>query len=119
MKQILIVEDVEMNRDLLTQILEEDYEILEAEDGAKGLEATRAEAPDLVLLDMLLPEMNGLEVAAAIRQSPGVEDTPIIAVSAQAMSGDEDRAIEAGCNDYVTKPIDEDILLEKIRKQIG
>lgn len=118
MKRILIVEDVEMNRDLLIQILEEEYELLEATDGKQGLEKARAEKPDLILMDMLLPEMNGMEVASAIRQSDGISDVPIIAVTAQAMSGDREQALQAGCNDYVSKPIDEDILLEKIQKYI-
>lgn len=119
MKKILIIEDVAINRDLLAQILEEDYEVVEAEDGAKGLNAARAETPDLILLDMVMPGMNGLEVAAAVRGSEGIQDVPIIAVTAQAMSGDEIRAMEAGCNDYLTKPIDEDLLLEKIQRYIG
>jgi CheY-like chemotaxis protein len=116
MKRILIVEDVEWNRDLLTQILEDQYEVLEATDGKQGLEKAKAEKPDLILMDMLLPEMNGMEVASAIRESEGIADVPIIAVTAQAMSGDREQALAAGCNDYVSKPIDEDVLLEKIAK---
>ena len=119
MKKILIVEDVEWNRDLLVQILEENFEVIEAEDGEKGLEAAMAEQPDLILMDMLLPKMNGWEVAAEIRKRETGNSVPIIAVTAQAMSGDETVALEAGCDAYVSKPIDEDELLEKIALLIG
>ena len=118
MKRILIVEDVDMNRDLLVQILEEDYEVLEAVDGKDGFEKAKAEKPDLILMDMLMPEMTGDEVTAALRKLPEMADTPIIAVTAQAMAGDAEKALQAGCNDYVTKPIDEDELMEKIGKYI-
>ena len=119
MKKILIVEDVEWNRDLLVQILEEDYETAEASDGREGLEAARAERPDLILMDLSLPEMDGWELAGEIRRSEGIRDVPIIAVTAHAMAGDEDRALEVGCNGYVAKPIDEDELMEKIEGLIG
>ncbi|MCZ6632266.1 MAG: response regulator [bacterium] len=119
MKKILIVEDVEWNRDLLVQILEENFEVIEAEDGKKGLEAAMAEQPDLILMDMLLPKMNGWEVAAEIRKRETGKPVPIIAVTAQAMDGDETVALEAGCDAYVSKPIDEDELLEKIALLIG
>lgn len=119
MKRILIVDDEPFNLDLLSQILEEDYEVIEANNGRKGLEAARAEKPDLILLDMLMPEMNGWEVAAAVRASEGIEHVPIIAVTAQAMSGDETRALEAGCNAYLTKPIDDELLLDTIEGLIG
>ena len=119
MKRILIVEDVDMNRDLLAQILEDDYEILEAVDGQDGYEKALAEKPDLILMDMLMPRMSGDKATAELRKHPEMKDTPIIAVTAQAMSGDAETALNAGCNDYVTKPIDEDILVEKIRKYIG
>jgi two-component system cell cycle response regulator DivK len=93
--------------------------VIEANNGRKGLEAARAEKPDLILLDMLMPEMNGWEVAAAVRASEGIEHVPIIAVTAQAMSGDETRALEAGCNAYLTKPIDDELLLDTIEGLIG
>ena len=119
MKKILIVEDIEWNRDLLAQILEEDYEVVEAEDGAKGLEAARQERPDLIIMDISLPEINGWDLAPMIRESEGIEDVPIIAATAHAMAGDEARCREVGCNDYVSKPIDEDELMEKIEALIG
>ncbi len=114
MKKILIVEDVEMNRDLLVQLLEDNYELVEAKDGLEGLEMITSESPDLVLLDISLPEMDGYEVTRAVRADEAISQVPIIAVTAHAMAGDEDRALEAGCNDYLTKPIDEEELWAKV-----
>ncbi len=119
MKKILIVEDVEMNRDLLVQLLEDNYELVEAADGRQGLASIKSEAPDLVLLDISLPEMDGYEVTRAVRADDAIKDIPIIAVTAHAMAGDEEKALEAGCNDYLTKPIDEEELWAKVEKLIG
>ncbi len=119
MKKILIVEDVEWNRDLLAQVLEEAYAIIEAVDGREGLEVAEAERPDLILMDLSLPEMDGWELAARIRQTEAIRDVPIIAVTAHAMAGDEERALKAGCNGYLSKPIDEEELLKKVRGLIG
>ncbi len=119
MKKILIIEDIEWNRDLVAQILEEDYEVVEAEDGRQGLEVALAEQPDLILMDISLPEINGWELAPMILQSEGLREVPIIAVTAHAMAGDEKRSLEVGCKAYVAKPIDEDELLEKIEALIG
>ncbi|MDA0748546.1 MAG: response regulator [bacterium] len=119
MKKILIIEDIDWNRDLLVQLLEEDYEIVEATDGRSGLEAARREMPDLILMDISLPEIDGWELAPLIRQTEGVQNVPIIAVTAHAMSGDEARAIEVRCSAYVAKPIDEDELFEKIQQLLG
>ena len=109
MKKILIVEDVEMNRDLLVQLLE-------AVDGQQGLELAAQERPDLILLDVGLPGMDGWEVAGRIRADQALKAIPIIAVTAHAMAGDQEKAIEAGCDDYISKPIDEDELWEKVEK---
>lgn len=119
MKKILIIEDIDWNRDLLVQLLEEDYEIAEATDGRAGLEAAKSESPDLILMDISLPEIDGWDLAPLIRQSDGLADVPIIAVTAHAMAGDQQRAMDVGCTDYVSKPIDEDILFEKIEELIG
>ena len=119
MSKILIVEDVEMNRDLLVQLLEDDYELVEAADGREGLEKIRSEAPDLVLLDISLPEMDGYEVTRAVRADDDIKGTKIIAVTAHAMAGDEEKALEAGCDDYLTKPIDEEELWSKVEKQLA
>lgn len=118
-KKILIVEDVEMNRDLLVQLLEDDYELAEASDGKEGLEMITSESPDLVLLDISLPEMDGYEVTRAVRADASIAGVPIIAVTAHAMAGDEEKALEAGCNDYLTKPIDEEELWQKVEKLLG
>ena len=119
MKKILIIEDIEWNRDLLTQILEEDYGVVEAEDGKQGLEVARGEQPDLILMDISLPEINGWELAPMIRRTEGLQEVPIIAVTAHAMAGDEERSKAVGCDDYVAKPINEDELLQKVEKLIG
>ncbi|MFH1571347.1 MAG: response regulator [Gemmatimonadota bacterium] len=116
MKRILIVEDVEMNRDLLVQLLEDDYELLEATDGQEGLEMAAREKPDLILLDISLPEMDGYEVAGRIRQTEDLKDIPIIAVTAHAMAGDQEKALAAGCTDYLSKPIDEEELWAKVAR---
>jgi CheY-like chemotaxis protein len=118
MKKVLIVEDMEMNRDLLTQLLEDDYQVVLAVDGRQGLEKAASEKPDLILLDISLPEMDGWEVASQIRANQELKDIPIIAVTAHAMSDDEDRVYEVGCNDYLSKPIDEDELWAKVARYI-
>jgi two-component system, cell cycle response regulator DivK len=119
MKKILIVEDVEMNRDLLVQLLEDDYELVEATDGKQGLEMAARERPDLILLDISLPEMDGWEVTRRIRADEALKQIPIIAVTAHAMAGDEEKAYAQGCNGYLSKPIDEDELWAKVEKQLG
>ena len=117
MKTILIVEDIEMNIDLITQLLEDDYYVLVARDGALGVAMSEQHKPDLVLMDISLPVMDGYQAASAIRTSfPGM---PIIGLSAHAMQGDDDKALAAGCTDYLTKPVDEDLLMEKINKFLG
>ena len=117
MKTILIVEDVELNIDLLTQILEEDYKILIAKDGAQGVALTEQKKPDLVLMDISLPVMDGYEAARAIRRT--FASLPIIGLSAHAMHGDDEKAKAAGCTDYLTKPVDEDLLLKKLKEYLG
>lgn len=118
MKKILVIEDNDWNRELLVQILEEDYTVLEAEDAQQGLDVSHAEHPDLILMDISLPGMDGHELVARIRMTEAIRDIPVIAVTAHAMVGDRERALEAGCDDYIAKPIDEDELMEKINKLI-
>lgn len=113
MKTILIVEDVELNIDLLTQLLEDDYELLVAKDGAQGVEMVEEHCPDLVLMDISLPVMDGYEATRNIRRK--FQSLPIIGLSAHAMQGDDERAKAAGCTDYMTKPVDDILLLEKLR----
>ena len=115
MAKILLVEDNEMNRDMLSRRLQrKGYEVVIAVDGGAGVEAARREKPDLILMDMSLPVLDGWE---ATRQLKGEDDTrsvPIIALTAHAMAGDREKALEAGCDDYDTKPIELPRLLEKI-----
>ncbi len=114
MKRILVVEDVEFNRDLLVQLLEEDYEILTAADGADGIKMAERECPDLILMDLSLPVVDGWEATRRIKANRSLEHIPIIALTAHAMMGDEKKALESGCDDYLAKPIDEDLLFEKL-----
>src|SRR5215467_4341773 len=111
MKKILVVEDVEFNRDLLVQLLEDEYEILTAVDGAAGIEVAEREQPDLILMDLSLPVVDGWEATRRIKATPGLKTIPIIALTAHAMQGDEEKARACGCDDYLTKPIDETQLL--------
>lgn len=119
MKKILIVEDVELNRDLLVQLLEDRYQLFEAENGPRGLELARRERPDLVLLDISLPGMDGYEVARQLRADPDLGRTPLIAVTAHAMAGDQERIFQQGFDDYIAKPIDEDELWAKVEKHLA
>lgn len=117
MKTILIVEDIELNIDLLTQLLEDDYNLLFAKDGAQGVSMAQQNNPDLILMDISLPIIDGYEATRRIRRT--LASTPIIGLSAHAMSGDEERAKEAGCNDYLTKPIKEDLLIKKLKEYLS
>jgi two-component system cell cycle response regulator DivK len=112
-KTILIVEDMDLNIDLLTQILEDEFALIVAKDGAAGVALASEKKPDLVLMDIALPIMDGYEATRRIREE--FPSLPIIGISSHAMTGDAERAKAAGCDDYLTKPIDEDMLLQKIR----
>ena len=115
MAKILLVEDNEMNRDMLSRRLERrGYEVIIAEDGAAGVSMARAENPDLILMDMSLPVMDGWEATRQVKASPETKVIPVIALTAHAMAGDEEKALAAGCNDYETKPVDLPRLLAKI-----
>ena len=116
MKKVLIVEDVEINTDLLIQLLEDDYQLVTAADGAAGLEAARRERPDIILLDLSLPVIDGWEVTRRLKDDPALRHIPVIALTAHAMSGDEDKARASGCDDYLSKPIDEDLLFAKLAR---
>lgn len=120
MKRILIVEDVELNRDLLVQLLEEDYEIVTAADGAAGIAmAMQAPHPDLILMDLSLPVIDGWESTRKIKSDKALQHIPIIALTAHAMMGDEEKARASGCDDYLSKPIDEDLLFKKLTYFLG
>ena len=116
MKTILVVEDVELNVDLLVQLLEDDYSIVTVGDGAAGLQAAAQIRPDLILMDMSLPLLDGWEATRRLKADPSLEHIPVIALTAHAMHGDEERALACGCDDYLSKPLDEDVLFEKIRR---
>lgn len=115
MPKILIVEDDELNRDSLRRLLHRrGFEIVLAVDGEDGVATARAEAPDLILMDMSLPVVDGWEATRRLKADPTVQSTPIIALTAHAMTTDRDKALAAGCDDFDTKPIDLDRLLPKI-----
>ena len=119
MKTILIVEDVEFNLDLLVQLLEDDYSILTATDGAAGLTLAEREKPDLILMDLSLPIIDGWEATRRLKADTGLRHIPVIALTAHAMSGDEEKAKAAGCDDYLSKPVDEDLLFAKLQAFLG
>lgn len=119
MKRILVVEDHELNMDLLVQLLEDEYEVLTATDGAAGIELAERERPDLILMDLSLPVIDGWEATRRIKANDGLKHIPIIALTAHAMVGDAERALACGCDDYMTKPVDEDRLFEKLDQFLG
>jgi CheY-like chemotaxis protein len=116
MSKILVVEDNEMNRDMLARRLgRKGYQVCMAMDGQQGVLMARAEIPDLILLDMSLPLLDGREVARQIKADALTQHIPIIALTAHAMAGDREKCLAAGCNDYDTKPVDLPRLLEKMQ----
>src|SRR5215813_6608085 len=119
MKKILVVEDVEFNRDLLVQLLEDEYEVITGNDGAAGVVLAERERPDLILMDLSLPVIDGWEATRRIKANAALRDIPVIALTAHAMTGDAERALQSGCNDYLSKPLDEDLLFAKLAKFLG
>ena len=120
MAKILLVEDNEMNRDMLSRRLERrGYEVVIAVDGQQGVDLAQATSPDLILMDMSLPVIDGWEVTRQLKSMEQMKNVPIIALTAHAMSGDREKALEAGCNDYDTKPIELPRLLGKIEALLG
>jgi CheY-like chemotaxis protein len=119
MKRILVVEDQELNMDLLVQLLEEEYEVLTATDGAAGLALAEREQPDLILMDLSLPVMDGWEATRRIKANDDLRHIPVIALTAHAMVGDATRALACGCDDYLTKPLDEDLLFQRLESYLG
>ena len=115
MAKILLVEDNEMNRDMLSRRLERrGHTIVIAVDGQQGVDMAKSEAPELILLDMSLPILDGWEAAQQIKAQPETKDIPVIALTAHAMAGDKEKALKAGCDDYDTKPVELPRLLGKI-----
>lgn len=115
MPRILLVEDNEMNRDMLSRrLVRKGYEVTMAIDGEQGVKLASAELPDLILMDMSLPIIDGWEATRQIKSNPSLQSIPIIALTAHAMAGDREKALEAGCDDYDTKPIELPRLLSKM-----
>ena len=118
-KSILVVEDQENNRQIIRGMLTfTDYEIMEAESGEQALEAVAKERPDLILMDIQLPGIDGYEVTRRIKADPALRSIPIIAVTSYALSGEEQKARAAGCDEYVPKPYSPRQLLAKIRQYL-
>ncbi|GDY00928.1 response regulator [Planctomycetota bacterium] len=119
MPKILLVEDNEMNRDMLSRRLaRKGYEVVIAVDGGEGIAKARSEAPALVLMDMSLPVVDGWEATRILKADPTTQNIPIIGLTAHAMSGDREKCIAAGCDDYDTKPVEILRLLEKMQVQL-
>ena len=113
--KILLVEDNEMNRDMLSRrLLRKGFEVVIAVDGREGVDKASSESPDLILLDMSLPVMDGWEAAGHLKTNPATREIPVLALTAHAMDGDREKALAAGCDDYDTKPVNFARLLEKI-----
>ncbi len=120
MAKILLVEDNQMNRDMLSRRLtRKGYEVVNAVDGEQGMAMARSEAPDLILMDMSLPVLDGWEATRQLKAAPETQAIPVIALTAHAMAGDREKAVEAGCDDYDIKPIEMPRLLEKIEALLG
>jgi two-component system cell cycle response regulator DivK len=115
MPRILLVEDNEMNRDMLSRRLErKEFEVIIAVDGQAGVNMAASEAPELILMDLSLPVIDGWEATRQIKANPATQSIPVIALTAHAMAGDEEKALQAGCDDYDTKPVNFQRLLGKI-----
>jgi len=119
MKKILIVEDVEFNRNLLIQLLEDYFQLVAVSDGQAGIAAAEREQPDLILMDLSLPVIDGWEAARILKANADLRSIPIIALTAHAMHGDESKARASGCDDFLTKPIDEVLLFQMLNRYLG
>lgn len=120
MQKILVIEDNEMNRDMLSRrLVRKGYEVVLAADGLQGMEVARQEKPDLILLDLSLPVVDGWALARLLRAEPETKSIPIIALTSHAMVGDREKALDAGCDDYDTKPVELTRLLDKMSALIG
>jgi CheY-like chemotaxis protein len=120
MANILIIEDNEQSRYLVTFLLEKQgHSIVQAEDGKQGIELASQTSPDLILLDIQIPLMDGYTVAAEIRRNPNLQKTPILAVTSYAMVGDRERILSAGCNGYIEKPINPDTFINEVNDYLS
>lgn len=118
MKKVLVVEDVDLSRELVVQLLEDTYQVIEAVNGQEGLKLAEREQPDLILMDLSLPVIDGWEAARRLKAHSELRSIPIIALTAHAMVGDEEKALAAGCDDYLPKPFDEKELYAKVAKYL-
>lgn len=120
MSRILVVEDNQDNMTLIVDVLSSlDHDVLQAADGQEGLDMAQAEKPDLILMDLSLPRVDGWTATRQLKADPELKTIPIIALTAHAMIGDRERAIEAGCDDYITKPVSLPDLLSKLQKYLS
>ena len=120
MNRILLVEDNEMNRDAISRLLERrGFTLLTAVDGEEGVAMCRSEAPDLVLMDLGLPGMDGFEATRQLKADPATRGIPVVALTARALTSDREAALQAGCEDYDTKPVDLVRLVSKIKRLLG
>ena len=120
MAKVLLVEDNEMNRDILSRRLSRrGYVVVFAMDGAQGIEMARSEKPDIILMDLSLPVMDGWEATRHVKADKALRHVPVIGLTAHAMSGDREKALAAGCDEYDTKPVEIDRLIEKIERLLG
>lgn len=120
MNRILLVEDNEMNRDAISRLLERrGFTLLTAEDGLQGVKVCEETLPDLVLMDLGLPGIDGFEATRRIKAGPSTRGIPVVALTARALTSDREAALEAGCDDYDTKPVDLPRLVGKIRRLLG
>jgi two-component system, cell cycle response regulator DivK len=120
MTKVLLVEDDEMNRDMLSRrLVRRGFEVIFAVDGKQGVDAARREKPDIILMDMSLPVMDGWEATRCVKSDDATRGVPVIGLTARAMSGDREKAMEAGCDDYDTKPVELDRLIGKIERLLG
>jgi len=120
MVKILLVEDNEMNRDMLSRrLIRKKFEVVIAVDGVEGVEMSISEAPDIILMDMSLPVLDGWQATQKIKADPQTKNIPVIAMTAHAMAGDREKCLQAGCDDYDTKPVEFPRLLDKIKNLIG
>jgi len=119
-KRILVIEDTEDNRQIIRDLLTSfDYELIEAVDGAEGVAMAQTHRPDLILMDIQLPEVSGLEVTKWLKEDDQLRQIPVVAVTAFAMKGDEERIREGGCEAYISKPISVTMFLDTVRQFIG
>jgi two-component system, cell cycle response regulator DivK len=120
MRKVLLVEDNEMNRDMLSRrLIRRGFEVVFAADGQQGVDLARSEKPDIILMDMSLPVMDGWEATRRIKADDAMRRIPLIGLTAHAMSGDREKVIEAGCDDYDSKPVEIDRLLGKINRLLN